>query len=98
VLAICASYSLNCDDQYHRDWAHNSERYAPPPRGVEYDPLASRTLSFAKRDSDATFRAFPDAPGNGGQFIRFIDSGGAGLKDAERALFNRSRPAQERFQ
>jgi hypothetical protein len=72
---------------------------APPPKGTEWQtPLPSRTLKIARNADGMHETLIPDAPGGGTGFLRFVDSGGAALVPAERALYNTDRPSKDRFQ
>lgn len=52
---------------------------------------------MARNSSDGT-TLVPEAPGGGDGYVRFVESGGAALKPAEKALYGVNRPSKDRFQ
>ncbi|KAH9899851.1 hypothetical protein C8Q73DRAFT_681273 [Cubamyces lactineus] len=73
----------------HQHQSHPQQLWAP-------SPVASRTMKMATGQISTTvFELAP--PRNGMGELSFIDSRGAAIRPAERALFNRDRPAKERF-
>ncbi|KAI0660963.1 hypothetical protein C8Q70DRAFT_755607 [Cubamyces menziesii] len=75
--------------QRHSTHSHPQQLWAP-------SPVASRTMKMATGQISTTvFELAP--PRNGMGELSFIDSRGAAIRPAERAFFNRGRPAKERF-
>ncbi|CDO75605.1 hypothetical protein BN946_scf184858.g45 [Trametes cinnabarina] len=86
----------------HPGAPHQQQQWGGSPRGnqqqfwIAPNANASKTMKFATGQISTTvFELAP--PRNGLGELTFIDSHGAALKPAERAMFSRDRPAKERF-
>ncbi|KAI0335486.1 hypothetical protein GY45DRAFT_1412885 [Cubamyces sp. BRFM 1775] len=84
-----AGHPMADTHQRHSTHSHPQQLWAP-------SPVASKTMKMATGQISTTvFELAP--PRNGMGELSFIDSRWAAIRPAERALFNRDRPAKERF-
>jgi hypothetical protein len=97
-------WGTNGDPRHSRASKTRSSPQAPPPLsaatpGASY-PLPSKTMAYAMRGEKYTKihdYVMPRKPMGDYANINFNESHGAALKDLERALYSRSRPAKERI-
>ncbi|KAI0352938.1 hypothetical protein OH77DRAFT_1408283 [Trametes cingulata] len=98
------SYSSSPRQRSHSGSAHPStaaqqQRHATQGNPQQFwtpMPAASKTMKMATGSISTTvFELAPPRSGMGE--MGFVDSKGAALKPAERAMYNRDRPAKERF-